>query len=211
MQQSNIVLTTTNNNLPAPATVTHEDEIAFLAYKLRIAEKRINDQEVRIRELENLAATDPMTGLLNRRGFEKLFAQELSRTRRYNTAGGILMLLDLNDFKLINDTYGHQAGDACLKKVADYLKARLRPIDGAARLGGDEFAVFLSQTDTIEAAEEIKATLKNLFIVWEGQKIPFSLSAGFTRVNANNSYDNACQNADRELYADKSLKNISPN
>ncbi len=76
------------------------------------------------------------------------------RMRRHDTLpGSVLLLFDLDKSQgIINDTHGHQAGDACLKKVGEYLLSRLRKLDGAARIGGDEFAVLLSHTDPDKAA-----------------------------------------------------------
>ena len=74
--------------------------------------------EKKIRELEELALTDPVTGLMNRRGFEQFFAREHARMRRHETPGSVLLLFDLDKFKEINDTHGHQAGDASARMAA---------------------------------------------------------------------------------------------
>ena len=111
------------------------------------SEKRIAEQDRRIRELEDLAATDPLTGLMNRRGFEKFFELEQARIRRGHSPGALFVLIDLDRFKPINDTYGHLAGDECLKLVSAKLLQSIRMLDGAARLGGDEFTLLLTQLD----------------------------------------------------------------
>jgi GGDEF domain-containing protein len=95
-------------------------------------------------KLENLANTDPLTGLFNRRRFQEALRYEVDRARRYGMVS--LMMIDLNWFKLLNDQYGHNAGDEALKTVAELLKSRCRSTDICARLGGDEFAVILPQT-----------------------------------------------------------------
>lgn len=199
----------TNVLSTSPTVVTQDallQESAFLTYKLRVAENRIVAQEQKIRELEALASTDPLTGLMNRRSFEKAFAQELSRVRRHKTPGCVLMLFDLDKFKQINDTYGHQAGDACLKAVADYLKARLRSVDSAARFGGDEFAILLSNTTPTKAAEEIKSALKRLEINWHGETVSFGVSVGIHHVTSEGTYEKAYMAADRDLYLHKENK-----
>lgn len=93
-------------------------------------------------ELAVQAHRDPLTELLNRRGFEERAAQELQRAARNGLPVSLLMV-DANDFKTINDTWGHQAGDLALRAIADGIKAKVRPYDLVARLGGDEFAVLL--------------------------------------------------------------------
>lgn len=174
--------------------------------KVEKAQFLLAEQEKKIRELENLALTDPVTGLMNRRGFEKFFAQELARVRRYNSLGSVLILFDLNKFKEINDTYGHQAGDACLKKVAEYVLANIRNLEGAARIGGDEFAILLTHTTVKKALnhiEEIRNVLSNMQIEWQGETLHFGASMGMQEVSADSSYEGAYEAADQDLYKHK--------
>lgn len=190
----------------------HRNTLALLQEaeaRLAATEARLAAQDKTIRALEDLAATDSLTGLLNRRGFEKFFTRELSRARRFNSLGGVLMLLDLDNFKDINDTYGHAAGDACLKKVAEYFQSAFRIIDGAARLGGDEFAVLLTGT-TLEKCmtriHDIKYALQTMSIEWEGETVYFSASLGVHGISAKSTYEACCHSADRRLYDDKKMK-----
>jgi diguanylate cyclase (GGDEF)-like protein/PAS domain S-box-containing protein len=101
--------------------------------------------------LRHLADHDPLTGLLNRRGFERALETHVARTRRYGAAGALL-LVDLDGFKYINDTLGHHAGDQLIIACAGALRERLRETDVLARLGGDEFAVLLPVESAPEAA-----------------------------------------------------------
>ena len=101
-------------------------------------------------ELEQLADEDPLTGLRNRRRFEEDLDAEMSRARR-EQAGGALLMLDLDYFKRVNDTLGHVTGDVVLKEIAEVLRSRLRDSDILARLGGDEFAIILPRTHEAEA------------------------------------------------------------
>jgi diguanylate cyclase (GGDEF)-like protein len=103
-------------------------------------------------EFEQLSVTDPLTGLLNRRYLDERVAEEIARSKRYGSATS-LMMIDVDDFKAYNDTFGHPAGDAALKVVGDVLKDTLRSADVAARYGGEEFAVLLPQTTRDEAAQ----------------------------------------------------------
>jgi diguanylate cyclase (GGDEF)-like protein len=101
-------------------------------------------------QLVDLAMHDPLTHVLNARAFAEQLAQELERNRRYNRPLAVLYL-DLDDFKAVNDTHGHQTGDAVLRLVADAIRRAVRQADLVGRLGGDEFAVLMPETDGPEA------------------------------------------------------------
>jgi diguanylate cyclase (GGDEF)-like protein/PAS domain S-box-containing protein len=107
--------------------------------------------------LQHLADHDPLTDLFNRRRFEEELEREVARSDRYETAAAVL-LLDLDNFKGVNDTYGHIWGDEVLRAAARLLQSRLRSTDVLARLGGDEFAILLPESDKVRAvklAEEL--------------------------------------------------------
>jgi diguanylate cyclase (GGDEF)-like protein len=132
--------------------------------------------------------------------------QELARTRRHNTFGSVMLLIDLDKFKEINDTHGHQAGDACLKKVAECLMKNIRNVDAAARIGGDEFAVLLSHTDPEKAANcvhQIRRALGSLQTVWQGVTLHIGASIGLKHVSDTSSFETAYLAADKALYNDK--------
>jgi diguanylate cyclase (GGDEF)-like protein/PAS domain S-box-containing protein len=101
-------------------------------------------------QLQHLADHDPITGLFNRRRFDEELARELASAQRYHT-GGAVLALDLDNFKYVNDTLGHSAGDELIGSVAQILRGRLRTTDTVARLGGDEFAVILPHVDRLQA------------------------------------------------------------
>ncbi len=103
-------------------------------------------------EYEQLSVTDPLTGLLNRRYLEERLVEEIIRSKRHRFSMS-LMMLDVDNFKSYNDSFGHPAGDGALRMVADILKETLRGADVAARYGGEEFAILLPQTSTEEAAQ----------------------------------------------------------
>ena len=175
--------------------------------RLSAAEKMIADQEKRIRELEALASTDALTGLMNRRGFENFFTQERARQRRHsNKEAGCLLLIDLDLFKHINDTYGHHAGDACLKEVGEILSRNLRLLDGIARFGGDEFAVLMTETDAAKAKSRLdilRAELNHIEIEYHGQTLRFGASLGLADVDTQTAYADLYRTADTALYSDK--------
>ncbi len=112
-------------------------------------------------ELAVQAHFDPLTNLLNRRGFEERARQELKRATRSSTPVSLLMI-DANDFKRINDTWGHQVGDRALQAIANGIRARVRQYDVVGRLGGDEFAVLLPGLDGDAAAALIPRLLESI-------------------------------------------------
>ena len=116
-------------------------------------------------ELARLVVQDQLTGVLNARAFADRLAQELDRNRRYPRPLSLLYM-DLDNFKVINDTHGHQTGDAVLRLVADAMRSSVRQADMVGRLGGDEFAVLMPETDAVladAAAKRLVAGLRNVF------------------------------------------------
>jgi diguanylate cyclase (GGDEF)-like protein len=111
---------------------------------------------------EEAAFTDHLTGLANRRRFERQLEREVARTRRYGRPF-CLLLLDIDYFKRVNDTHGHDTGDEVLRRLANTLQAGTRGIDIAARIGGEEFAIILTETDAprgLEVAERLRQEIK---------------------------------------------------
>jgi two-component system, cell cycle response regulator len=111
---------------------------------------------------EEAALTDHLTGLANRRRFERQLEREITRTLRY-TRPFCLLLLDIDHFKQVNDSYGHEAGDEAIRRIAKILQAGTRGIDTAARIGGEEFALLLTETELaagLEVAERLRLAIK---------------------------------------------------
>lgn len=181
--------------------------------RLQEAERTMAAQEKRIRELEAEVSTDVLTGLMNRRGLEEFFEQELSRIRRGTSQGAVLVMVDLDGFKAINDTYGHQAGDECLKQVSKKIMEEIRFTDGAARFGGDEFAILLTQTDpkkVYSRVRSIRNALNSVAFKWEGQELSCGGSLGSAAVSPDDDgFSNAYLKADAALYADKADRKAS--
>jgi len=116
-------------------------------------------------QMARLVIQDPLTNVLNARAFAERLSQELDRNRRYPRPLS-LMYMDLDNFKIINDTHGHQTGDAVLRLVADATRSSVRQADVVGRLGGDEFAVLMPETDAQladAAAKRLIASLRNVF------------------------------------------------
>ena len=169
------------------------------------ADRRIAEQCARIRHLEDLSITDELTGLLNRRGFRLEFERALARARRRGETG-VLLLCDLDGFKPVNDTFGHPAGDAVLRAVADLLRGRTRHSDYVARLGGDEFAVIMTDTTPQRAAARaarLRLRLNQMEIGWNEARIPVSASFGIAAYGPDSQFDGLMMSADRDLYRDK--------
>lgn len=120
---------------------------------------------------EEQASTDHLTGLANRRRFERQLEREVARTARHGRPFS-LITIDIDHFKQVNDTYGHEAGDEAIKTLARVLQQGTRGIDLAARIGGEEFAVILTETNlsgAVEVAERLRVTLKSTEIQSVGQ------------------------------------------
>jgi diguanylate cyclase (GGDEF)-like protein/PAS domain S-box-containing protein len=140
----------------------------------------ISERKERARQLEYLVDHDFLTGLYNRRWFERELGREVERAARYGTPGAVLVI-DLDHFKDINDGFGHQAGDDLLKGVAGLLRQRARQSDVLARLGGDEFGLLLPQTSPDRAelvADEIVKTLNRRMAATAGQSLGITASVG---------------------------------
>ncbi len=127
------------------------------------------------------ASHDELTGLANRRAFKEHLAQALEPGRSVHSISCALMFIDLDQFKIINDTCGHAAGDAMLRRIGPPLEAVLGPDALLARLGGDEFSVFLRSTDmrhALEVAENIRATIETIDFLWETRRFKVTASIG---------------------------------
>jgi diguanylate cyclase (GGDEF)-like protein len=148
-------------------------------YEVRTVEQRLQIEEQNS-ALETLAVRDPLTGLFNRRRFLEALDLEIARIRRTGQGGAILWL-DLDDFKAINDKFGHPAGDAVLLHVAAILTGCVRVTDTVARFGGEEFIVLLPDTDqkgALETACRILNTLRETTVMFRGAELSVTASCG---------------------------------
>jgi diguanylate cyclase (GGDEF)-like protein len=165
--------------------------------------KRLNDElrraERKIAELEARADVDPLTDILNRRGFECALTRSLSFIARYGAAAG-LVYLDLDGFKAVNDRHGHAAGDDLLKQVARVLTAQVRASDVVGRLGGDEFAVLLWNVD--EARAQAKALQLEAKVAAAGA----GASAGIALLSSDLTPAQAIAAADAAMYRRKKVR-----
>jgi len=156
--------------------------------------------------LERLASIDGMTGLNNRRNFLALAESEWARFKRYGRPLAML-LMDIDRFKSVNDTYGHDAGDEVIRAVADSLQKHKRVSDIAGRLGGEEFALLLPEAtldNAVAAGERLRGLLAERVIVVDGHHIPVTISVGATVVNADTpGIEELIKQADVALYEAK--------
>lgn len=151
--------------------------------------------------LRNLAMVDPLTGLYNRRFVEQRLKAEVARSERKGHPLTVLAL-DLNNFKQINDTYGHPAGDQVLQEFAARLNQVIRGSDLAVRLGGDEFLVLLPEC-TVEQLQLVLGRLGSLEVEHRGQKISVTFSAGWKQYELGERPEQMLASADQALYARK--------
>ncbi|MBX3622227.1 MAG: diguanylate cyclase [Rhizobacter sp.] len=183
--------------------VVHEEQPAWLCSLTDVsALKQTRDQ------LEALATTDPLTGAMNRRAVSEAAQSELQRARRSGKPFAAL-LMDIDHFKRVNDTHGHQAGDRALVQVAAACQAQLREIDRFGRWGGEEFVVLLPETDlegALAAAERMRQAVQALVVTSDsGVPIPVTLSVGVAMSGARDDehLEALLMRADTALYRAK--------
>jgi diguanylate cyclase (GGDEF)-like protein len=156
-------------------------------------------------KLQHQATTDGLTGLVNHRAFYDILERELWRSRRYG--GHIsLIMVDVDNLKLINDTYGHRAGDKVIQEISRRIRQCIRQIDIAARYGGDEFAVVLPNTslsDAVVVTERMVEAVARSPISWRKQQIQLSISVGLGQYDVDTNPEDITSRSDQALYAAK--------
>ena len=148
--------------------------------------RELKTSRARIAELEARIDVDPLTDVLNRRGFERELKRSLAYVKRYGTSAA-LVYVDLDGFKPVNDRHGHAAGDAVLKAVAAALARNVRASDVVARVGGDEFAVLLWNVGGAAAAAKaaaLEAAVYSTPILWNASTLVVGASAGVAPLGA---------------------------
>jgi diguanylate cyclase (GGDEF)-like protein len=170
-----------------------------------------DDRDVQIQNIINalcdLSVHDGLTGLVNPTFFHAVLEREVNRSWRTGRSCG-LIVIDIDHFKSINDTYGHSTGDAVIQSVAAHLKRGLRSMDTAARIGGEEFAIILPECepeDAIHAANRIHKGLNPIFVQVDAKALQLTTSAGlvWTNPNAPVSAVKLLAQADQEMYRAK--------
>jgi diguanylate cyclase (GGDEF)-like protein len=152
---------------------------------------------------KELARTDPLTGAVNSRQFQELIRIETERLHRYRHPF-TLVYMDLDNFKYMNDRFGHAAGDRLLREIVNYSQENLRSTDAVARLGGDEFAYLLPETDQVAAQMVVRKIQSGLLKEMQKNKWPVTLSIGvLTCTESMDVVDQIISTADRLMYAVK--------
>lgn len=157
-------------------------------------------------QLKRQAVTDSLTGLYNRRSFTKAYGRMVEHADRYEEPISLLMI-DIDRFKSINDTYGHAAGDDVIRSVADTIRSSIRKVDVGARIGGEEFAVILpvsSKKSSLDTAERIRKAIRKRAVRYGRTEITVTVSIGVsTRSGDPSAPETLIREADRCLYAAK--------
>ena len=169
--------------------------------RLRAIQKALAEQQLQAEVFRQLALFDPLTGLYNRRFAEQRLRAEIARSERKGLSM-IVMLLDLNDFKKINDGYGHLVGDHVLKEFAKCLSSSTRGSDLAVRWGGDEFMLLLLDCE-VEQISVVLARLDRFTAEVRGQKLAVSFSVGWKAYEPGDRFEELIEEADRNLYSHK--------
>ncbi|MEO0576275.1 MAG: EAL domain-containing protein [Pseudomonadota bacterium] len=185
------------------SNVERASAVEALAYERQQLEQRV---AARTSQLKELAETDTLTGLSNRRSFQ-LALENAHATAARGNHPTFLLFMDLDQFKIVNDTSGHAAGDALLKHVTEIIRENIRDIDTAGRLGGDEFALILQscpQEKVLEIAESIRHQIDSLRFSWENEVHQIGVSIGAVPLNEDfGSLEDIKQTADAACYAAK--------
>jgi diguanylate cyclase (GGDEF)-like protein len=173
-----------------------------LSLAVDVTERRRLDEN-----LQTLATTDPLTDLPNRRQFLARLTEEFLRVQRLDNQPSSVLMLDLDLFKGVNDTYGHAAGDAVLQNFARLMQNSIRKIDTAGRLGGEEFAIILPGADSVAAiasAERLREIVATTPFVQNGKTIPLTVSIGVATIGSGDCNEGATLiRADHALYRAK--------
>jgi diguanylate cyclase len=191
----------------------HEEELrreaeareAGLSGMLRELEQQADDLRKQASASQQLARRDPLTGMPNRRAYDERAEQEFARWRRF---GGRLSLLlwDVDNFKQVNDTYGHKAGDRALQLIAATLQRRLRETDFIARFGGEEFVVLLvgaSDAEALKVAESMRTAVESAGLHSNNTPVSLTVSGGLTQFRDDDDLVSVFTRADDALYRAK--------
>jgi diguanylate cyclase len=166
---------------------------------------RVRELEGELRRLSQEVSTDALTQVANRRGLAQIFEVESARSQREGSALAV-GLIDIDNFKKLNDSLGHAAGDTALRELAAQVRGALRPVDHVARFGGEEFVVLLPGTaldDAQEALTRLQRSLSKSLFMHEGREIFVTFSAGVTVWCMGEPLGSSLERADAALYEAK--------
>jgi len=181
------------------------DELITTREQARAAEERVAKLQEELDEASRMMRHDQLTGTLNRRGLEEMFEAERARAQRRNSTLA-LALLDIDNFKRLNDTFGHKVGDDALIHLTRVVRRHLRPQDVLARYGGEEFVILLPETESADAYNALTRLQRELtreFFMNDNQKLVITFSAGVTPLGFDEPLDSALGRADNAMYQAK--------
>ncbi len=185
--------------------VTETSDAEHLMAEIERLQDQIAHLQERVEQLDVLAHQDSLMELPNRRGFMRQLEKLIDRARRYGDSAAMLYV-DVDGLKLINDSFGHQAGDVALIQVSRLLVAGVRRSDCVARIGGDEFAILLEHADeksAHETATRLVDTIAACEFTHDGEELPLSVAIGVGMITADDSVDTIMNRADEEMYRRK--------
>ena len=191
-------------------TARTRDELLAARRQVEAAELKVHELENELNKVSGLVQEDQLTGVLNRRGLDDAYERETARAARTGTPLCV-SLLDVDNFKQLNDTHGHQAGDDALKHLVRVIKRTMRPSDVLARYGGEEFMLLLPETEQEEAIAVMVRLQRNLtkaFFLHDNERVLITFSAGVALRREAESQAAIIERADKALYqAKRSGKN----
>lgn len=192
--------------LPLRSTSGDTDHVCLIIYDVTGVAVNKRQLESANAQLQELAQRDGLTGLLNRRYWEQCLEHEFARHLRYDIATS-LVIFDIDHFKAVNDTYGHQTGDEVIREVARVTRELARETDFAGRYGGEEFVVLLPDTGiegAAQFAERLRQAVARIRVDYQGELLNFTISLGVACIDSGMTEHGALvEHADRALYQSK--------
>ncbi len=185
--------------------LNYRDDLLAARVEVNLAQDKINRLEIELQQIGEKVHEDHLTGVLNRRGLDQAFGRETARSVRHRIPL-CYALLDIDNFKQLNDAYGHTVGDDALIYLVDAVKETTRPEDVVSRYGGEEFVILLPKTSLDEAVQvlsRIRRSLTKKFFLHENKRLLITFSAGVAQFQPGETPESIFKRADEALYRAK--------